>query len=154
MRHALENATPNWFLLMQSIGIIFSILLGGYATLREARSRRVGNYLQLIQFHRDVWKLTIDNPDLNRVRDASVDPSTHPATPEENQFLSFLFLHITCTFELQQSSNLVKIERFEYDINELLTLPLVAKFWQDNKQYYNAKFVAFVDRTARATYLK
>ena len=154
MRRALENATPNWFILIQTLGIVFSLLLSGYAALREARSRKVSNYLQLIQFHRDVWKLTLDNPNLNRVRDNHADPIQNPLTAEESQFLSFLFLHITCTYELQKSNNMVEIERFEYDVGELLQFPLVKKFWTENKRYYNEAFVKFVDRSARSKFIR
>jgi len=139
----------DWFTLVQSVGIIFSILISALAFSRETRTKKVSNYLQLVQFHRDIWKLTLEYPQLNRVRKHNVDLLKEPPTSEERQFLSFIFLHITCTFELQNSNSLSKIERLEYDVNQLLSYPIVRHFWEENKRFYNEAFVRFVDGAAR-----
>lgn len=137
----------NWFNFVQSVGIISSLLATVYTLTRDARSRKVSNYISLIEYHRDIWQLTFDKPELNRVHQRDPELFTVPFTPDEKQFLTFVFLHISCSFELQKTNRMIKIEMIEYDIAEFAKGPLVRRFWEENKRYYNDDFVRFVDNS-------
>lgn len=141
----MDAGAPGWFVWLQSAGIIGSLLLAAYATLRDVRTRKVTNYLQLIAYHRDVWRMTMELDGLSRIRQSEVSASDAPITDKESQFLSFLFLHITCSYELRRSNSLAVIEKLEYDIADLMKFPLVRQFWVKNQRFYNSDFVEFVD---------
>jgi hypothetical protein len=131
--------------LLQSVGIVVSILLSAFLLIRDRNSRRLANYLQLIQYHRDIWKMTLELDGLDRV--ASRDPALRNEKPtaREAQFLTFIFLHMTCSFELAKQQQIITIEQLHFDVTQFLSAPLVAAFWKERKQYYNRDFAAFVD---------
>lgn len=113
--------------------------------IRDRRSRRLANYIQLVQYHRDIWRMTLELDGLDRV--TSRDPAVASEQPSarEAQFLTFIFLHMTCSFELAKQKEIITIEQLQFDFTEFLKAPLVATFWSTRKQYYNADFAAFVD---------
>jgi hypothetical protein len=139
-----QGTISNWFTLLQSAGIIFSILLSTRAIFREARSRKISNYIQLTQFHREIWKMTMELEGLQRIRSKTIDCDLR-LTHNEEQFLTFVFLHITCAFTLAKSNDLISIDQMKNDISEFLTFPLVKEFWQSNSRYYNQDFRDFVN---------
>lgn len=86
---------------------------------------------------------------LDRV--AKRDPTLQKTelTAREAQFLTFIFLHMTCSFELARQGEIINIEQFRYDVSTFLEAPLVATFWESRRKYYNRDFTAFVDRCVR-----
>lgn len=136
----------DWFTLLQSLGIMVSLLIASFTLWRDVKSRKISNYIDLIQYHRDVWKMTMERPSLNRLFARQKELMKTALTEEEQQFLTFLFLHITCSFELQKSNHIINVEMLEYDVGELLKYPLIRKFWEENKRFYNSDFIDFVDR--------
>lgn len=140
------EASVSWFQLVQSFGIIASFAIAAYTAIRNARATKLSNYMKLTEYHRDIWRMTLDKDnELDRVR--SLDPSLTKAqlTPKEAQFLTFLFLHVTTAFELQKSNHLVNIQQLRRDIKDMMRAPLMRRFWEENKQYYNDDFAGFVD---------
>ena len=139
-------AAQNWFVFIQSVGIVASLLLSVFVLRRDTKSRRISNYINLTQYHRDIWKMTVEHPSLRRVLELDSELQKEKLTAEEHQFLTFVFLHITCSFELQKNNHMIKIEMLEYDIADLLKAPLVRRFWEENKRFYNTDFSNFVER--------
>ena len=131
--------------IVQTCGILFGISLSLYTIWREINSRQLDSYLKLIEYHRSLWKMTMEMDGLDRIREIGLDLKANPPTPKELQFLSFLFLHMTCAYELQKRSRLVAIEQFRADVGELLSMPLPSYFWTMNAVYYNSDFRKFVD---------
>ena len=71
-----------------------------------------------------------------------------PLTDDERQFLTFIFTHISCTFEMGLRSSLIRIENLEDDVASLFESQRIVSFWHDTKKYHNRKFVTFIDRCA------
>lgn len=132
-------------MLVQSAGIVLSILLSAYLMIRDKRSRRLANYIQLVQYHRDIWRMTLELDGLDRVTSRDPALSSEEPSVREAQFLTFIFLHMTCSFELAKQNEIITIEQLQFDFTEFLKAPLVAAFWSARKQYYNTDFAAFVD---------
>jgi hypothetical protein len=94
--------------------------------------------------------MTMEQDGLDRIRRQDEELIGESLTNKEVQFLTFIFLHITCAFELTKHGHLVSIEQMRYDIRELLKAPLVCQFWANSRLFYNADFVKFID-SCRAT---
>ena len=136
----------DWFTLLQSLGIIIGFLFSGYAIWKDANATKLQNYILLTQSHREVWSMMMDNEKLGRVLEKDIPASKMELTYRERQFLTFIFLHITCSFELSKRGKIVDIEKDKEDIADLLSHPLVKKFWDDNSRFYNEDFRAFITK--------
>lgn len=134
----------DWFTLLQSVGIIIGFIFSGYALLKESRATKLQNYILLTQNHREVWSMVMDNEKLGRVLDKVVPKNKLILSYNERQFLTFIFLHITCSFELSKRGKIVDIQKDKEDIADLLSYPLVRLFWEQNGQFYNEDFRAFI----------
>lgn len=139
-----EVSPIEWFTLLQSGGIIASFLISAYTAWTQTRSRKVSNYIELVKGHREVWKLQWENKDLAEVLSLSRDVN-EALTPKEKRFLIFLFLHITCSYELLDSSNVINLDEMRRDIKELFLSPSVIVFWATNRKFFNSDFCDFVD---------
>jgi len=131
--------------IIQSAGIIVTFAMSALIFRRDLKSRKIESYISLVQYHRDLWKMTLDNPALKRIREDSPCGENINLSYEERTFLTFLFLHITCSYELYKFNQIIKIEQLKFDISELFTMPLVKLFWNENKKFYNNDFSQFID---------
>jgi len=134
-----------WFTFLQSGAIITSFLFAAWAALREIRSRRLSNYLQLTAYHRDLWQLTFEHPTILDVFSHETNLQVKELDPFQRRFLNFLFLHISCSFELQLSNSLIRIEQLEYDVADVMSYPTIKNFWEENKRFYNNNYIMFVE---------
>lgn len=66
-------------------------------------------------------------------------------TIAEEQFLTFIFLHITCSFELLKVKEITDISALQADISDLMQSKNLQKFWSEHKKYYNKDFIKFID---------
>lgn len=149
---AWAGLQKHWFQLAQTLGIITSVSIG-IATLRRGQqSRVVENYLKLTQYHRDIWKIALDKPELYRLFSESESIRGRSLSDTEQQFLTFLFLHLTCFYELQKTTQLVDISAIRADVGSTLRAPLIQQFWDERKVYYNKDFVKFVEDARRSVY--
>lgn len=142
-------STPEWFVVIQSIGIISSLIFAASTLWMAMRSQRVSNYLKLVEYHRDIWKMTLANPSLADLFESSQSRvgivEERYLSFDQRQFLSFLCLHLSCAYELQKVYSVVRVEGLKADIAEFFSSPLIRDFWEKNKRFHNSDFVSFVD---------
>lgn len=135
----------HWFDIVQSIGIISSLLLGGWMARRSFQANRVSNYLLLTQYHREIWSLTLNTEKYDSITSAKKELWHQPITNDESIFLTFVFLHVSCAYELSRTSSLIQIENVAEDLRGLLIAPKARRHWEETKRFHNASFVRFVD---------
>ncbi|WP_340151454.1 DUF6082 family protein [uncultured Sneathiella sp.] len=135
-----------WFTFLQSAGIIASFLFTAYTVWQNRKDKRVSNYLDLTAHHRDIWKLVFENKELLEVLDTRLANKATSTTFEQRKFLTFLFLHLSCAYELQKISSVIKVEGLRSDIKDFFISPYVRDHWEENKRFYNDDFVSFVDK--------
>ena len=138
------GSTFDWFTLLQSLGIIIGFLFSGYAIWKDSNATKLQNYILLTQNHREVWSMMMNNEKLGRVLEKVIPDNEMELTYSERQFLTFIFLHVTCSFELSKRGKIVDVEKDKEDIADLLSYPLVKKFWDHNSRFYNEDFRAFI----------
>lgn len=137
--------SPEWLPWVQTIGIISSFLFTGYQIRKAAKANQVANLLKLVEMHRSLWKLTIDEPELIRPFDRSLRGKDLSLTDSERRFVGFLMLHMSGAHALSRSGQVASSGDFERDVADLFASPAIRKFWEENKRLYETSFVRFVD---------
>ena len=135
----------NWFVLLQSAGIIGSLLFTAFTIRSDLKERRIANLFALTQNHRDIWENLFSLPELARVLDPSPDLNHVPITAPERLFVLLIILHLNAAFRAFESGLLKKPEELQRDVHTLFSLPIPYTVWQRMKEFQDADFVRFVE---------
>jgi len=131
-------------------GLIISsvaLFLNFFSTIRSIRGQKISNYQEIIKSHRDIWKLTLQDPtSYGRLFELDVDVSTSPITQQERTFSQLLFLHMTAAYTFLKYSHMQPIEKLEMDFYEVLLAPIPRLVWSESRKYYNSDFRFFVEK--------
>lgn len=126
---------------------ILTFLINAYATYKNTLARKLSNYHEIVKSHRDIWKMTIDDPiSYARILENDVDLINAPITYKEKRFVQFVLLHMSSTYNFLKQSEMMQIEQTKYDFDDFLSLPIPKEVWKNTKHFYNRDFVKFVDR--------
>jgi hypothetical protein len=142
----LEWASHNWFSLLQSAGIIGSLLFTGLALQTEAKERRTSHTLTITQAHRELWTNIYKRPELSRVLDPQADLARKPVTHEEEMFVLLLVVHLNTALEvLKPGIGGQPDEALRQDIRWFFSLPVAKAVWEQAKVRQEPGFVRFVE---------
>jgi len=133
----------NWFEIVQTIGIIAGLVYTAHALNTAKKSQKVSNLFLITQYHREIWKTLLENPNLSRVLEPNLTNIT--ISQEENIFVTFLILHLSAAFQAIKIEAITPIEGLALDIQTFFSLPIPRKVWEDQKKYQNQDFVKFVN---------
>ena len=109
-----SSSPTNWFLLVQTVGIVAGLMFSGWALYLMVRTTRVTNLLQLTQFHRQIWNMVIERPDLREALRHDFSPTT--ITDEQRLFIRFLVLHLSASFIATRAGALFEQEGLATDV--------------------------------------
>jgi len=101
--------------------------------------------MNLVKYNREIWQLAMENKTLQEILSDNSELWTKETSFEEKQFLKFIFLHLSSSYHLLQAGSLIAQEGLADDIKDFLRLPMPARFWEENKRFYNSNFVKFVE---------
>jgi hypothetical protein len=135
----------NWFTLVQSIGIIASILLTAATMRRDRRSRRISDHLALTTEHRELWADLHKRPDLTRVVSSEVDLLAEPLSTAEEEFLLLVIVHFHTGWLLAKQGSLVDLGVLAQDAGAFFRLPLPKMVWLRTRAIRDPAFVGFID---------
>lgn len=138
-------ASDNWFLLLQSLGIIGGLLFTASSLRSETKTRRVANLLTITQNHRELWSFLYHRPELKRVLDSRANPDQGSITIEEEIFVNLVILHLNSVFYARRSGLVFKLEGLRRDTVWFFSLPVPSAVWERTKLLQNDEFVAFVE---------
>ena len=79
------------FNLVQTVGIIGSLLLAAGAARREAKAREVEDLLELVRLHRELWGNISQRKDLERIFRSNADVLEKPADSRGRRILESSF---------------------------------------------------------------
>ena len=139
-------AEQNWFGLIQSIGILGSLLLAGAAFRREARARRVSDTLLLNEQHRELWTELHRRPDLGRIMQDEVNFVAEPMSLAEREFLNLVIEHYRTGFLLAHEGIGNRLEVIQRDAEVFFKKPLPSRYWKETEQERDPEFVEFINR--------
>ncbi len=141
----LDWLGPNWFILLQSVGIVGSLFFTADALREDAKARRVSNLITITGHHRDIWTQLYRRPDLARVLDSQANVDHEPIRDEEELFISLLILHLSSVFHAMNQGLYLKPEGLRKDIDWFFSLPIPKSVWNRNKALQDVAFVSFVE---------
>lgn len=130
----------NWFVLLQTIGIIASLLFTGFSMRAETRSRRLNNVIRLSDNHRSIWSLVFDRPHLRR-------HFANGVNAERRLLVIMLILHLHTTYRAVQAQELVAPTQLAEDIRQFFSDEFSLGIWKDVSRLQEPDFVEFVDST-------
>ena len=139
-------ASENWFILLQSVGIIGGLFFTAFSLRSETKMRRIGNLLQITQNHRELWLDFHRKPELSRVLDPNPDLHQHPIALEEEVFVTLVILHTNSVYNSLKAGLVIPYEGLRQDIRTFFSLPITRSVWNRLKVLQNEDFVTFVDR--------
>ena len=137
--------SEHWFDLLQTVGIIGSLLIGAYAMWRDEQARKIANAIAINDQYRRVWQGIYDHPALARVLEKDADLIEQPTSIGEEMFVTTLIAHLNTVFRAMQSGEFVKLEGLRKDVQGFLKLPIPRFVWEKIKPLQEDKFVAFVE---------
>jgi hypothetical protein len=136
----------NWFILLQSLGIITSICFAGISFRIDTKVRRVANLLEITKQHRDIWSEFYARPELKRVLKPSVNLTAHPITAEEELFVKLLILHLASAYRTSTFGMVTTPEELRDDISSFFGLPIPRAVWERMQHLQDHDFVRFVEQ--------
>ncbi len=132
--------------LIQSLGILGSLMFAGIALRNTGRAQRMANRFHLAEQQRKIWGEQANQKELRRVLRPDADLSEEPMTEDERRFLTSAILHLGTTFEARRTKTVDPIEGLDRDAAWLLSLPLPRARWSEMKDVQNRSFVEYADR--------
>jgi hypothetical protein len=90
----------SYFNIVQTAGIIGTLLLGIAVANREAKAKETENLLAIAEHHRELWTEANQRPELNRIYNETADTTTQPVTAGEENFLNLVFAHFLTTWRI------------------------------------------------------
>lgn len=141
----------HWHSLVESLGIIGSLIFTGVTVRRDLEARRVAEHLTLAGQHRRLWGQLHRRRGLNRVLEADRDLVREPVTREEQLFLELAFVHFhTGWLICREDGSLTPVRVLALDAGHFFTLPAPSAVWAGVRQSYQPEFVAFIEEATRA----
>jgi len=135
----------NWFILLQSVGIVGSLLFTAAALREDTKTRRVANLITITGHHREIWAQLFRRPELARVLDPHADVQRKPVRVEESLFINLLILHLRSVFHAIKQGLYLKPEGLGKDIAWFFSLPIPKTVWAKSKALQDEAFVAFLE---------
>jgi hypothetical protein len=137
--------SEHWFDVLQTVGIIGSLLLAAYTTWKDALARRIGNSIAINGQYRTIWKDIYEHPHLARVLEKDADVAETPISLGEEMFVTTLVAHLSTVFRAMKHGEFVKLEGLEKDIRKFFALPIPKAVWEKLKPLQDASFVKFIE---------
>lgn len=136
----------SWFVLLQSVGIIGSLVFTGLTLRHDIRTRRITNLITITQQHREIWTKLYDRPELARVTKLSVDLQATPMTTAEELFVHLLILHLNCSYHALKDKLFIKPEGLQKDLDRFFSCTIPKLVWERTKGLHDSDFVEFVEK--------
>lgn len=151
----MGNFTPwaeqNWFPLVQTLGILGSLIATYIALIRDRKAWKLGNYLTLAGHHRDLWRDAHSNPALDRILTTEADLIAKPITPQEQEFLNLVIVHFHTGWIVAREKVYLPLELLAADAKAFFQLPLPREVWKRNRTFQDPQFARFIEKAAQLT---
>lgn len=141
----VSQGMERWVDLLQSTGIIWSIVYSAWSGRRDLVSRWVENRFLATRHHRELWQELSDHPELRRVEKRNVDLARDPIQLEEERFVNMVILHLNASYFAMRNGFLPVPEGLDADICSFLALPIPREVWERTRDLRDRRFVEFVE---------
>lgn len=134
------------FAVIQSVGIIGSLLFSAIALRRDAKERKITNMLTMTKNHRELWGNLSQRHDLERILRTDVNVLAAAPTVAESEFLNLAIVHFQTGWSIANAGGIITPKELAGDVRGFFTLPLPRAIWEKTKQFRNQRFVGFVEK--------
>jgi hypothetical protein len=141
--------SKNWFVLLQTAGIVGSLLFTGISLRRDAKGRKITNLIDLTANHRDLWSEFSRRPELKRVLDPKADTTNQSPTDAEKIFVTLIVVHLNSVYHALDDALTVTPEGIREDVRSLFSLPIPRAVWDEIKTLQDKEFVRFIEACLR-----
>lgn len=131
--------------IIQTVGIITSLLMAAAAANREAKAKEIENLLTLSEHHRNLWTAISQRPELERIFQTDVDVLTSPASVVEEVFLNEAIVQFLTGWRIATAGGITTVRELAADVRGFFSLPLPRAVWEKTKAFRNHRFVRFVE---------
>lgn len=131
-------------IIVAVIGVIGSLIFTGISFRANTRATKISNQFLITQFHRDIWSMTFDKPELRRI--LKDDPDKKKVSKEERLFVQFLIFHLQLSYEAIKANAIINPEKIDDDIKNFFSKPIPSQVWNDIKHLQNKSFVEYVEQ--------
>ena len=142
----LNWVRDNWFVALQSLGIIAGLFFTGFALLIDARVRKVANLFEVTKQHREIWTLLYSREDLKRVMNPKANIGDSPVTEDEKLFVNLLILHLASSHRAAKAGMFSLPTELDADIKAFFSWPIPRAVWEMMRPLQEPDFAAFVDQ--------
>lgn len=149
MADLLPFFESNWFSLIQSTGIVASLVFAAVTIRREARTHKMSALLALDEQHRDLWSELHRRPELCRILASEIDLVGRPVTTAESEFLNTVFVHFCTGWRLAAEHGVFSEDDLRRDLVAFLARPIPHQVWKQTLNIREQRFVAFVEAALR-----
>jgi len=144
---AVEWLSEHWFDLLQTTGIVGSLLLATYTTRRDERARRVGNSIVINGQYQELQKELIRHPQLKHVFAENADVERESVSIEEEAYVKMVIGQLSTVYRAMRHGEFVTLEGLQKDVREFFALPVPKAVWDKFKPFQDQKFVEFVENS-------
>lgn len=135
----------HWFSLLESIGIIGSLLFTAVTLRHDLRARRNHEHLLLATQHRKLWGELHRRPRLARILERERDLTAEPLTVEEEQFLMLAIVHFQNGWLLSGEGSLISRAALALDAGDFFRRPAPNRVWSSVRGIQDSRFVGFIE---------
>lgn len=150
MGHLAAFLEANWFNVVQTFGIIASLLFTAMTLRQGLRSTRITSLLALEEQHRELWSELHRRPELARILDPAPDLVGQPVSSAEAEYLNTVFVHFCTGWRLATEHRILLEDDLGRDIAEFLKNPIPSQVWTRTTGIRERRFVAFVEKVRQS----
>ena len=139
----------NWFNVVQTAGVVGSLLMAAGAASREAKAREIENILTLSEHHRSLWGAIGGKPEFQRIFNRNTETLTKPVTMNEELALNEIFAHYLTGWRVASAGGITTLRELSDDVADFFSLPIPRAVWERTKKHRNRRFVRFVQNSLK-----
>ena len=141
----LRRIGEHWLDLVQTIGIVATILFSVQTSRRDKQERKLSNLIALKDQMRAIWKEASERKALSRINKPEVDLQAQPVSEDESIFVRDLILHLDTVHRSIKAGMFVDVEGLPRDVRVFFLNPIPRAVWEHYKQFQNNEFISFVE---------
>lgn len=141
-----EWVEEHWFDALQTAAIVSGFLFTVWSLRSTHLKDKVTNYLNLVQYHRDLWSLVLEYPELASV--IGYKPRNfieEPITEIERRFAIFRILHISMSYHLFKVGALPKAPKLKQEIASSFRNGVMRQVWSEVRELQEPGFMRFIE---------
>lgn len=133
-----ELLSTNWFALVQTAGIIASLLFTSHTIRADGNARQIETLITFTEHHRQIWSLAFEVPEI-------ANHYFGESEARKRLLVTLLIHHLHALFRAIQKGLIPEPAKMRQDIKAFFTDEFSKTIWTESAQYHEPDFVNFID---------